>query len=174
MWRSPFVMLAWPDIGGIDVNSVHMRFIAIVISLATPIASLAGVTIGVDKLSVVHKSSKGVTIAFPDVCKTPAPAGPVPIPYPNRRLAPTKNDKRTNVVRYSLKIKTEGELRISQASEGSSKGDRQSTTVDYIDGKGKITPLREHSLVKLANGDLCAICAAKNGTVKAVYRLIPD
>ncbi len=42
------------------------------------------VTVGVNFLSVVHKSSNGVTIAFPDVCKTPAPpAPPVPIPYPN-------------------------------------------------------------------------------------------
>lgn len=42
-----------------------------------------GVTVGVNSLSVVHKSSSGVTIAFPDVCKTPTPAGPIPIPYPN-------------------------------------------------------------------------------------------
>ncbi|MCB9881265.1 MAG: DUF4150 domain-containing protein [Planctomycetes bacterium] len=41
------------------------------------------VTVGANSLSVVHKSSSGVTIAFPDVCKTPTPAGPVPIPYPN-------------------------------------------------------------------------------------------
>jgi hypothetical protein len=25
----------------------------------------------------------GVSLAFPDVCLTPSPAGPVPIPYPN-------------------------------------------------------------------------------------------
>ena len=42
-----------------------------------------GVTVGVNNLSVVHKSSNGVTIAFPDVCKTPSPGGPIPIPYPN-------------------------------------------------------------------------------------------
>ena len=42
-----------------------------------------GVTVGVNQLSVVHKSSNGVTISFPDVCKTPSPAGPIPIPYPN-------------------------------------------------------------------------------------------
>jgi hypothetical protein len=42
-----------------------------------------GVTVGVNNLSVVHKDSGGVTIAFPDVCKTPTPGGPVPIPYPN-------------------------------------------------------------------------------------------
>ena len=42
------------------------------------------VTVGVNFLSVVHQSSMGVTIAFPDVCKTPAPPAPfVPIPYPN-------------------------------------------------------------------------------------------
>ena len=45
------------------------------------------VTVGVNKLSVVHKSSSGVTIAFPDVCKTPSPAGPIPIPYPNIAMA---------------------------------------------------------------------------------------
>src|SRR3954470_23087684 len=37
----------------------------------------------VNKLSVVHKDSQGKTIAFPDVCKTPSPGGPIPIPYPN-------------------------------------------------------------------------------------------
>ncbi len=43
-----------------------------------------GVTVGVNKLSVIHKDSGGTSIAFPDVCKTPVPpAGPVPIPYPN-------------------------------------------------------------------------------------------
>lgn len=43
-----------------------------------------GVTVGVNFLSVVHASSNGVSIAFPDVCKTPAPPAPfVPIPYPN-------------------------------------------------------------------------------------------
>lgn len=41
------------------------------------------VTVGVNFLSVVHKGSSGVTIAFPDVCKTPSPGGPIPIPYPN-------------------------------------------------------------------------------------------
>lgn len=42
-----------------------------------------GVSVGVNKRSVVHSSSSGVTIVFPDVCKTPSPGGPIPIPYPN-------------------------------------------------------------------------------------------
>ena len=34
--------------------------------------------------SLVHKGSTGVSTAtIPDVCKTPSPGGPVPIPYPN-------------------------------------------------------------------------------------------
>jgi hypothetical protein len=41
------------------------------------------VTVGVNKRTVVHKGSGGITTAFPDPCKTPSPAGPVPIPYPN-------------------------------------------------------------------------------------------
>jgi hypothetical protein len=40
-------------------------------------------SVGVNKLSVVTKDSNGITTAFPDVCKTPSPGGPVPIPYPN-------------------------------------------------------------------------------------------
>jgi len=32
---------------------------------------------------IVHKGSGGQSIVFPDVCKTPTPGGPVPIPYPN-------------------------------------------------------------------------------------------
>ena len=42
-----------------------------------------GVTVGVNNLSVVHKDSGGVTIAFPDVCKTQVGPATVPIPYPN-------------------------------------------------------------------------------------------
>jgi hypothetical protein len=34
--------------------------------------------------SLVHKGSNGVSMAtIPDVCKTPTPGGPVPLPYPN-------------------------------------------------------------------------------------------
>lgn len=34
--------------------------------------------------TLVHKGSNGVSTAtIPDVCKTPSPGGPVPIPYPN-------------------------------------------------------------------------------------------
>jgi len=40
-------------------------------------------SVGVNKLSVVTAKTSGITSAFPDVCKTPSPGGPIPIPYPN-------------------------------------------------------------------------------------------
>jgi len=41
-------------------------------------------TINVNNLSLCHKGSNGISTAtVPDVCKTPSPGGPVPIPYPN-------------------------------------------------------------------------------------------
>lgn len=61
-----------------------------------------GVTVGVNNLSVVHKGSSGFTIAFPDVCKTPAPPAPfVPIPYPN--IA-----KSSDTSKGSKKVKCDG------------------------------------------------------------------
>lgn len=41
------------------------------------------VTTAVNNKTVVHKDSGGITAVFPDVCKTPSPGGPVPVPYPN-------------------------------------------------------------------------------------------
>ena len=41
-------------------------------------------TININNLTLCHKGSNGITTAtIPDVCKTPTPGGPVPIPYPN-------------------------------------------------------------------------------------------
>jgi hypothetical protein len=40
-------------------------------------------TVVVNFRTVVHQGSSGIATAFPDVCKTPSPAGPIPIPYPN-------------------------------------------------------------------------------------------
>lgn len=56
-------------------------------------------TVGVNKMSVVTKDSNGVSVAFPDVCKTPSPAGPIPLPYPNvARSADTAQGSKTVAV----------------------------------------------------------------------------
>ena len=42
------------------------------------------VTVNINNRTLCHKGSNGVSTAtLPDVCKTPSPGGPVPIPYPN-------------------------------------------------------------------------------------------
>ncbi|MFV8749018.1 DUF4150 domain-containing protein [Nannocystaceae bacterium ST9] len=41
------------------------------------------VTVGANFMSIVHAGSNGVTIAFPDICKTPVGPSVAPIPYPN-------------------------------------------------------------------------------------------
>jgi hypothetical protein len=59
-------------------------------------------TVGVNFLSIVNADTNGVTIAFPDVCKTPAPpAPPIPIPYPN--IA-----KSSDTAQGTKKVKVEG------------------------------------------------------------------
>jgi Domain of unknown function (DUF4150) len=47
--------------------------------------------------SVVHKDSGGVSPVFPDVCKTPTPGGPIPIPYPNIAQSTDTSDGSTTV-----------------------------------------------------------------------------
>ncbi len=42
-----------------------------------------GLTVIINSMTVSHKGSNGLSIAFPDVCKTPVLGVPVPIPYPN-------------------------------------------------------------------------------------------
>lgn len=40
-------------------------------------------TVFANNRGIAHGGSNGMSIAFPDVCLTPSPAGPIPIPYPN-------------------------------------------------------------------------------------------
>jgi hypothetical protein len=47
--------------------------------------------------TVVHKNSGGQSPVFPDVCKTPSPGGPVPVPYPNMARSSDASDTATTV-----------------------------------------------------------------------------
>ena len=72
----------------------------------------------VNSLALTHKGSNGmVTAMVPDVCKTPSPAGPVPIPYPNIAMSSDLADGTTTV-------KAEGEMAAVKDSKYSkSNGD---------------------------------------------------
>jgi len=80
-------------------------------------------TIHVNFRTVVHASSSGNAAAFPDVCKTPTPGGPVPIPYPNISQS-------SNTSKGSSKVKMDGnpimlkdsEFAVSSGDEAGSAG----------------------------------------------------
>jgi hypothetical protein len=79
------------------------------------------VTVGVNFLSVVHASSNGTTIAFPDVCKTPTPGGPVPIPYPNIAMS-------SNTAKGTKKVKCDGQSTcVRDSNFSTSTGDEAGT-----------------------------------------------
>ena len=91
-----------------------------------------GVTVGVNQLSVVHKSSNGIAIAFPDVCKTPAPpAPPIPIPYPNIAMS-------SDTAKGSKKVKCDGNpICLKDSNFKTSVGDEPGTLGGIISGKTK-------------------------------------
>ncbi len=91
------------------------------------------VTLTVNFLTVVHKASGGTTMAFPDVCKTPTPAGPVPIPYPNISQS-------TNTAQGSTTVKVDGNPIMLQGSNFSmSTGDEAGSVGGVVSNtiKGK-------------------------------------
>jgi hypothetical protein len=80
-----------------------------------------GQTTFVNSRGIAHKGSGGMSIAFPDVCKTPSPAGPIPIPYPNIAMASDTSDGPT-------KVKTDGEMPMTKGAKYSkSSGDEAGT-----------------------------------------------
>jgi hypothetical protein len=81
--------------------------------------------------SLVHKGSNGISVAtIPDVCKTPSPGGPVPIPYPNISQSATL-DKGTTTVKADggMMIATKGsEFSLSNGDNAGVAGGVKSST----------------------------------------------
>lgn len=89
------------------------------------------VTVGVNNMSVVHKSSMGTTICFPDVCKTPTPGGPIPIPYPNIAMS-------SNTAKGTKKVKCDGNpICVKDSNFSTSTGDEAGTAGGVISSKFK-------------------------------------
>ncbi|MDV6034487.1 MULTISPECIES: DUF4150 domain-containing protein [Stieleria] len=59
---------------------------------------------------VIHKGSGTINFAFPDVCKTPTPGGPVPIPYPNL-------GKAADTTSGSKKVKADGQMILNKGAK---------------------------------------------------------
>jgi hypothetical protein len=95
-----------------------------------------GATVIVNFMTVVHKSSNGIATAFPDVCKTPSPAGPIPIPYPNiaQSTDTSKGSKKVKMDKNPIMLKDSEFMKSSGDEAGSAGGGVVSNT---IKGKAK-------------------------------------
>ncbi|MCX4241755.1 DUF4150 domain-containing protein [Paraliomyxa miuraensis] len=77
---------------------------------------------------IAHKGSGGMSIVFPDVCQTPSPAGPIPIPYPNIAQASDTSSGPTTV-------KCDGEMpMVKGAKYSKSSGDEAGTAGGVASG----------------------------------------
>jgi len=117
------------------MNKVHSRFVVFTICLTVSMSSSASVKTFANGESVTHKSSSGMSITFPDVCKTPPTPihGPIPIPYPNIAMSGGKT--------ASTKTKTSGKttkaadrnLKTSTSDEADTAGPKSSKVRDKPD-----------------------------------------
>lgn len=78
-------------------------------------------TVFANSRGVDHKASGGMSAVFPDVCKTPTPGGPVPIPYPNIGQA-------SNTSKGTKKVKVDGKMAMVKGAKYSmTSGDEAGT-----------------------------------------------
>jgi uncharacterized Zn-binding protein involved in type VI secretion len=80
--------------------------------------------------SLVHKGSNGISMAtIPDVCKTPTPGGPVPMPYPNISQSTTLDKGTTTVKADGMMIAIKGsEFSLSNGDNAGVAGGVKSST----------------------------------------------
>ena len=98
-----------------------------------------------NNLTLVHASSSGMTQWFPDACKTPTPAGPVPIPYPNIAMS-------TDTADGSTTVKVDGNPIMLQGSNYKmSSGDEAGSAMGVASSKikGKAEPVNQSMDVKV-------------------------
>ncbi len=100
---------------------------------------------------IAHKGSGGMSIVFPDVCKTPSPGGPIPIPYPNiGKAADTSSGPST--------VKTDGEMpMVKTAKYSMTSGDEAGSVGGVISSsfKGEAEFMMFSFDVKFEGNNVC-------------------
>jgi len=103
-------------------------------------------TLNVNMMTVVHAGSSGMAMAFPDVCKTPAPpAPPIPIPYPNIAQSSDTADG-------SSTVKVDGNpIMLKSSNFSMSSGDEAGALNGVVSNKikGKAQPVNASFDVKI-------------------------
>ena len=102
---------------------------------------------------IAHKGSGGMSIVFPDVCKTPSPAGPIPIPYPNI-------GKSSDTTNGPKKVKTDGQMpMVKGAKYAMSTGDEAGSAGGVLSSttKGPCEFLLYSFTVKFEGKNVCRL-----------------
>jgi len=103
-----------------------------------------------------------MSVVFPDVCKTPSPAGPVPIPYPNI-------GKASDTSQGPKKVTTDGKMpMVKGAKYSTSTGDEAGSAGGVISGvnKGECEFMMYSFDVKFE--EMSADWATHSGTTKRI------
>ncbi|HTT70282.1 MAG TPA: DUF4150 domain-containing protein [Anaeromyxobacteraceae bacterium] len=108
----------------------------------------------VNALSVVHKGSDGVaTASAPDVCQTPSPGGPVPLPYPDVAQSSDLADGTTSVAVLGNPVA------VKDSCFATSTGDEAGSAGGVVSGvtKGKAKFANYSFDVKLEGKNACRL-----------------
>ena len=107
----------------------------------------------VNARGVAHAGSNGQSPVFPDVCKTPTSAGPVPIPYPNVAQSADTSGGPTNVkVAGKMPMVKGAKYTQSTGDEAGSAGGMMSSV-----NKGEAEFMLYSFTVKFAGKNVCRL-----------------
>lgn len=102
---------------------------------------------------IAHKGSGGMSIVFPDVCKVPTGAGPIPIPFPNiGQSADTSSGPST--------VRCDGKMpMVKGATYSKSSGDEPGTAGGVVSGVNRdISEFMMYSFdVKFEGKNVCRL-----------------
>lgn len=117
----------------------------------------------------VTKSSGQTAAGFPDVCKTPLPAGaPVPTPYPNVVEA-----SRSDYAAGAERTKEGDTIRIKNVPLRTDRGIQvHGFAIEVLGRDGRQKRLTRSTLLPLKDGSYCAVCVA-NGRITRILKLRP-
>ena len=110
-------------------------------------------TVFANSRGVVHKGSGGQSPVFPDVCKTPTPGGPVPIPYPNIGMSSNTSNGPSNVT-------SDGQMpMVKGAKYTTTSGDEAGTAGGVMSGciKGEAEFMMYSFDVKMDGKNVCRL-----------------
>lgn len=110
-------------------------------------------TVTANMMTISHKASNGMSMAFPDVCKTPTPGGPVPIPYPNIAMS-------SDTTQGSSTVKMDGQpIMLKGSNFKMSTGDEAGSAMGVVSNKikGKLEFVNYSFDVKADGKNVCRL-----------------